>query len=514
MFAVKSSVVGGEQLQETVVTQRYRPRKTFEETLREMRLQNTLRTKREIMARLKQVDQSIDTLTALKNEAERSASPTRKPKEYTWLTEEERKRWKQDWLKKTQEADEFTKRVRAVQKDIQRRDMEKQRVVAIKEAEEEADKKKLEEETARLEAEQKGEEKKRKETETEEKRKEREMMLELARAKMAKRSYAYQVMQQRYEEEVEIPELEKRKQEIAEKRNLYRPIRKAEIEAHEKLCDELAKKQEEELRKARVIGNPEYVEKVKKQFRTVFTEEVIKKRQAEREYYQKLGHAEKERQQKRLEYAKTVKSEFVPEVSEEKAKEMQSLIKKLKQPVRQVPPRKARLTPGERDRILHRDRKSWTGNEHTESARRSVDPEKRHAARGSCRRVSMGVQVQTEIRAPVPLSRIPKNLKQSMPTIRPKIDYLAEVKKAIHRKRVEEELDTKGYCDKVLQDGELSPKQKFDKVKSQVDLIEGNARKKEMMLVKGGVSSNLQIGTELSDMYINAIKAKISLLDL
>ena len=356
------------------------------------------------------------------------------------------------------------------------------------------------------------------------------MLLNLAKSKVARRTYAYQKMQQRYLSEVEMPQLEKRKQEIAEKRNLYKPIRKSDLEAHQKLYDELFHKQEEEHRKAReqrTMGNPDYVEKAK-QFKTIFTEEVIKKRLAERELLQDSNKPQKEKMEKRLAYAKLVKEEYIPEASEAKVLELKEKITRIKHPVRQPPPKKPRLTPREKDRILKRnksERKSWTGDEKSEpktertgcKVSKAVDATS--APKVETGKVSRATEAGTNTQKQADVSKVcTKNSKKAAsqaeaPAV-PKIDYLAEVKKTIQKKEIPAEMKKSDYYETVVKNNELSPKQKFDKVKSQVEMLEGNARKKEATLVKGGVSDNLQVGGELSEMYINAIKAKLSLLDL
>eukprot|EP01022_Parablepharisma_sp_SALTPOND_P008013 TRINITY_DN135071_c1_g1_i1.p2 TRINITY_DN135071_c1_g1~~TRINITY_DN135071_c1_g1_i1.p2 ORF type:complete len:653 (-),score=97.15 TRINITY_DN135071_c1_g1_i1:678-2636(-) len=497
LFAIKEQTVNGIPISPRKTSQP--PREHFEEKLREMRLQNTMKLRKELEQKLKHLDQDIDLLASQRNEDLKNGT-IKKPKEHTWLTTDARQKWQEEWNQKAKEAEEFTKKVKMVQKEIHKREKEKQRLLAEKAAKENEEKKRIEEEMKIQLMAQKEEEKRLREQKIEQERKQREFLLSLAKSKITKKDYAHEKLLQRYATEVEMPELEKRKQEIAEKRNLYRPIRKPDLEDHKKRYEEIAMKLEEDRRKARelrTMGNPEYQEKAK-ELRTVFTEEFIKKRQEERDQFEKWTKQQKEKQEKRLAYAKVIKETFAPEKDEAKAAELEEKIKKIKHPVRQPPPAKPRLTPKAKERLLNKakkanrsERKSWTEGEGKGKRGSSNEP-----AKGS--KVSMGVQAETTVK----------------PSENKKIDYLKDVKKMIHKRELPIEVKKGDYFETVANNTELSPKEKYQKVKSQLELLEGNARKKENMLVKGGASGNIQLGAEVSDMYINAIKAKITLLGL
>ena len=47
-----------------------------------------------------------------------------------------------------------------------------------------------------------------------------------------KKSYLYKQLEDRYEKEVKLPELEKKKQELDNLRNFYKPIKKEELDEH------------------------------------------------------------------------------------------------------------------------------------------------------------------------------------------------------------------------------------------------------------------------------------------
>lgn len=481
------------------------PLESFEEKLTEMRLQNTLKLRKQLENKLKGLDMEVDLLSAQKSLNLTNSVSIKKPKEHSWLTTEARQKWQDEWNKKAQEAEEFTKKVNAVQKQIKLREKEKQNLLSQKEKEELEEKKKLEEEAKQLQLMQKEEERKKKEEEKEEKRKQRELLLSLAATKPPKREYMHEKLQQRYHSEVEMPELEKRKQEIAEKRNLYKPIRMSDIEQHKRKHEEILMKLEEERkaeREKKLQENPNYMEKMK-EMQTVFTEEFIKKRLEEKEKNENLLKKQQEKQEKRLSYAKLIKETFEPKKDEKKAKELEEKIKNLKHPVRHPPPAAPRLTPKAKERLLAKVPKEKLKGGKSERRNRSVDhkdaePIKTSEITKKGNKVSMGVQAEKAIQE---IKKIEE---------KKKIDYLQEIKKLIPKR----EIPLTNNFDALVKNTQLSPSEKFKKVQNQLELLEETVRKKENRIVKGKASDNLQLGNEVSDMYINAIKAKISLLGL
>jgi len=59
----------------------------------------------------------------------------------------------------------------------------------------------------------------------------------------------YKEIEEKYEQEIAIPENERIKQDLAERKKLYQPIRRTEIEDHARVYDENLKEMEDILRR-------------------------------------------------------------------------------------------------------------------------------------------------------------------------------------------------------------------------------------------------------------------------
>ena len=454
-----------------------------------MRIKQSVKTKQELEKKLKYIQDNIGYLSAM--ELEKSSKSVR---EYSWLTEEERKKWQEGWMKKAQDAEEFTKKVAAIQKEIKQRQKDKDKNLQAKLAKDEEEKQRKEKEEAELKIKQKEEEKLKHVEELEEKKKERLAMAKLATDKPPKKTYLYQKMTQHYVDDVEMPELEKRKKEIADKRNVYKPIRMDDIEEFRKKHDEQMKKSDEERKKEQVHKVKEqakYHEKVIKELKSGFTDEVIKKDNEKKAKVKEEEELHKEKNAKMKNYAKMVKESHLPVASEAKALELKKQIEQLKHQ-----PRK----PKEKDPNEKKQPRT--------PAETTKNPIKGVAKDGDSKPVCPKAKKKKQGES----TKSIEGDKDKKKPVQGKIDYLSELAKnrgdSTRKSLLEQNFK------KVINNAQLSPNDKYQLIKAQTEVLEQNARQKEALLsMKGDLNLNVNVGKEVSDMYINAIKAKLSLLE-
>ncbi len=396
-------------------------------------------------------------------------------------------------MKKTQDAEEFVRKVSAIRNELKQRKNERERAIQEKLSKEAEEQQRKDQAEAERKLQIKEEEKAKHVEELGLKKREREMLAKLATDHVPRKEYLYQKMTQQYEQEVEMPELEKRKREIAEKRNVYKPIRLVEIAEFQKKHDEqmmqsATERKKEQLR--RLQEQFRYNQKVDKELKSVFTEEVIKKDSAVREKIKEEEDQVKERHQRMKSYAKMVKESHQPTVSSAKALELKKQVEQLKHQPRK--PHKTALTPAGRNN--------------------SLNP-------------SQTPLLNLKTRVPQNVKKVPtKRNSQSTRSIdaagdskmkKPKIDYLMEMEKSRaqvagpRRSLLEQSLL------KLAADEQLSAVDRYQLIKAQTEALEQSARQKEELLAvrKGDMKKAVEIGGEVSDMYVNSMRAKLALLN-
>lgn len=466
-----------------------------------MRLQESQRVQRDLEAKLAFVHSSISVLSGGQEPsvAER--------KEHSLLSEKERQRWKEEWEKKTEEATEFAKKMKVMQKERKQREEEKRRTEFEKLEEERQAREKLELEKAEQLQAKKKEEEARRLKEFNEKREERKVLLKLATQRQTRKPYLYEKMQEKYMTEVEMPELEKRKKNIAEKRNIYRPLRKEDLDSHQRTYDEVVRKCEEERKKEaekKRLDEAEYLQRANK-YKTAFTDEVLKQDQETRDRAKSLAAQQKEAYIKKMTYAKIVKESCVPQVSEIKAMELKRNIERLKNPVRKPPVKKDQGIP----KANPLKRESWSSGRGKGQTERAADQTESEESKADTMRKI--VKKVSSVTPTEPSSRSHHGHDHSeCGGGKKRIDYLTELR----MNREATGANKKNY-ESVMRKDDLSPSEKYELVKAQAEVLEENARRKEQLMnVKGECDRNGKAGDEVSDMYIDAIKAKLSLLEL
>eukprot|EP00830_Metopus_es_P014928 TRINITY_DN4135_c0_g1_i1.p1 TRINITY_DN4135_c0_g1~~TRINITY_DN4135_c0_g1_i1.p1 ORF type:complete len:387 (-),score=122.02 TRINITY_DN4135_c0_g1_i1:7-1167(-) len=335
----------------------------------------------------------------------------------------------------------------------------------------------------------------------------KQKLLLLSSPSISQEQYLYKKLEDRFEKEVLSPMLEEKKQELAKKRNLCKSMTKEELLRHnnkynfiasekeEQRIAEFKRRKKQEERLVDVISNYQTrsIEKVNKQ-------DFVLKKAKEDEKRQK-----KEKREKMENYSTLVKETLPIEVSEEKGKKLKSMIEKLHHVPREHRDiRKqyelACLNHRKKELAAHSSSVGYMKKENLEALEKHQDQPLAEKKEAIAKKMEVGVQMNEMTRYKTEESK--KN----------NIDYLT-------KQRLERE-SNKSYvkphkhnwkadiCDKNLR-----VKEKFDRVIIKANTIEEDARRKEQMLhCKGGVDKNPEISESISDLYIDAIKAKLAIL--
>ena len=447
------------------------PKFLFERNLKQLQLHESLKEKELLKNKIKQLDENIELMNEMKRR--------KIGKGHSWLTIESRRKWEQDWNDKTKAAREFTKRVGSIQCKIRRRYQQKEQ----KSAEQERIEKEEEAKFAQVELERQAKEKeeniKKRSEELAKKHKEIMIRLKLAKEGSPKKEYLYQKMTNEYKNGPELTELEKRKREIEEKRNAFKPINYTEIDEFSKKHDDLINKHKTEKKDEyykKIQDELLYKKKVSEELKSKFTNQILKHEIIKKEQIKEKEEDVKKRYNRMKEYSYMIKEMYQPTIDELKTKELrkrlESLDHKPKRVLESVHTREISLSSN--TKITHR---------HTNSV--NLQKSSNSTTKQSTRKNSID-------------KKIPK-----------KIDYLAELSK---RRVMRKKMDDDEYK-RIIEDPELLPADKYKIIMKHTEMMEQKALGKEMLAsIKTGNNINFEEQQEISDLYINVIKEKLSLL--
>jgi hypothetical protein len=277
-----------------------------------------------------------------------------------------------------------------------------------------------------------------------------------------------------YNKNVVMPELEKKKIELREKREFYKPINRTEIDEFQKKYEQNYKIKLEEKRQVREqwyddMGAGKHdIDKLK----TKVYDKVV----AEEKDHIDVYAGEKEDRRKRTEkmnnYARIVKEMHLPEVSERKRREIEQI-------------------------------KSLVGQR---NQRRSAPPNKRNSI-PKANESYMGSDSNRPDWKKFHNPLIPKPKLKREPVV---VDYL----RGFRAKR--EETDSKTKHSTVMdwdaiKDENIDDKTKIELLKARTRLIEETAQRKEQINKYNGDS--IEDNVDINDMLIDAIEMKLSILD-
>ena len=145
----------------------------------------------------------------------------------------------------------------------------------------------------------------------------------------------YVKIEENYEEQVLMPELEKKKAELARKREFLQPIKRTEIIEHMKKYQEAAV--ENQIRREFQAKTKALEFKYNSSagvIKSRFTDRVLEEEKKKKEDLEKVEQDKARLIEKKKKYAEVVKEMFVPSVDEFKKQEMLLIQERLKNPVR------------------------------------------------------------------------------------------------------------------------------------------------------------------------------------
>ena len=134
----------------------------------------------------------------------------------------------------------------------------------------------------------------------------------------------YKQLEEKYQQEIEMPHLELKKKQLEELRNFYKPIQKTDLQEHAMNYERIRQAKQDEVKKQRdlsVQADREHQANLRYKLKDHLNLSVIqdqKKLEDEQINLERKKYAEKVRN-----YAKQVKEMYMPKVSETKALEME-----------------------------------------------------------------------------------------------------------------------------------------------------------------------------------------------
>ena len=476
----------------------------IEEDIRKAKLRDIARMKDELQQKLMCLSENAELL----QKGIATTPKIKKDKEYYMLSKADRRGLKTEFEAKRQEALEFVKKTQVESKIRKKREKEKR---------------KMEDEKLKREMEEKGKEAKAKEAEQVASRHEEAVKnMQLLKQKreedlkkqqeqeekfQPKAEYLYQKYEERYKKNVELPLLEARKQILAEKRNVLKPVTKDELEERLKKYEQIAMEKEEERKrelKRKKEQEAELAEK-QKRFKTDISEKIH-----ERDIKQKVEEEIKAGarivlKKKMDDYAHTLKEKCPVVPSERKASELKQMIERIKHPVKESKDVRKDYLPStlRSKRASHsadKDGKKEQQNRSLDDKNKGGSDTNRLASHNNKQKSSVDAKTLEEMRR-----RKEEKAKQ--------LDYLTSIRIKREEKYKVSKPDRYNWASDIKNE-KIGALEKRERVERKARMIEEQAKKKEQLYyLKGGAEKNVEMGEYVSDMFIDAIKAKLAILD-
>lgn len=316
---------------------------------------------------------------------------------------------------------------------------------------------------------------------------------------MPETEYLHKKLEDRFKEEILNPMLEKQKIELAKKRNLIKPITKQEIEEHQRKHEQIMQQKEGERKKQKNERRRQQylLELQQKKFETVFSRDLHEREEQFKLDQKRKSENKKLARDKMLKYADLIKELHPMQPSERKSLELKNLIDQLKHPVREKRDVKkdyeiSKVIPA---RIVQTSSKEE--NPYAIKANQRKSSEGKHV-----RKVKYTTfdQEDSEIRPKV-----------SMERSRP--DYLEVFRKKSEYQPVNAILKPQRYnWENDINNDKLDDVERINRVVEKASLIEQRAKMDEKVIRASGNKGNVEMEEHVSDMLIDAIKAKLAVL--
>lgn len=386
---------------------------------------------------------------------------------------------KEELLKSQKEAEDFVNKMKEREKKLEeekqrRRDKEAYKTKTF--LDKTSAKKKELEEKRKKKVLDRIEEHKQHMEKVQEKRAEREKTWKEFKQKEKVEKPLYKAIEDRYNKDILMPELQKKKKDLDSIRKFHKPIKREDLDEHEKDYQEKIKIEREKQRIKREkwysdIGYGVYDEN---RYKTKFYEKAIAEEKKKVEIERVNSSHRKNKTDKMNNYAKIVKEMHWPQVSERKKKEIEELKDKMNY----------QKKPKFRSPQMRSSRYNSSESPEREKILKKPDWKKFHN----------------------PMLPKPETKKEGY-----EVDWLAE------RRAKRENGDTKSKLNQshgwksIADKDDLDENTKAQLLKSKARMLEENAQRKEQINKVQGAT--MEGTVEVNEMLIDAIESKLSLLD-
>ncbi|CDW87268.1 UNKNOWN [Stylonychia lemnae] len=305
----------------------------------------------------------------------------------------------------------------------------------------------------------------------------------------------YKQYEEKYIQEIEMPQLEMKKKQLEELRNLHKPIQKQDLLEHAMKYERMKQQQLEDIKKHRdlsIQAEKDRTANLRYKIKESLNLSVIDPKKIEDE---KILEERKKYTDKVRNYAKQVKEMYWPKVSETKQLELEQRIDQL------------------RSQNIRRSVNDLTGDGKNTNRRSGRGTASATQDDETASQIEKKVIDWKKLINPMaPQQKHPK-LDDS---VYKSMDFLRELR----AKREQDEKDGIAprrvndlqKIEKMLANPNISDNEKMDYVKKRAELIEKQALRDEM-LIRAGHVDNIEKNIAVNDKYIDAITAKLKILD-
>lgn len=469
------NVSGSQNVDHYISNQQKQPT-DVEKTLKEARMKEAKRRKMELESKLAAVKESLNEYEEQKDSQVKVSLQDSKL----------RKQYMDDEHRKAADATDFARKLREEQVERERRRKQKASELFQKVQEELEDA----EEQKRLKAEEEEYKKQQRLAEMRAKAEARQEKSEQLRKaeqdyrKLMQNKPLYKKIEENYTSERMMPGLERRKEEIAKKRQGFRPLNREELEEHARHIDEMKRELEYKRAKEKSVRTlDEQPVTSQRNLASKFTYSVLQhdteaKAALEKELQERKRLAEKQKQ-----YAAIVKEMYTPTIDSLKQKEMHLMQERLKNPVKSLAKRSSSSVP--RDSMMTHVNSSL-GEDYASSPKMSHPKFKKN-------------------------TMIPEKKPKPEPK---KVDYLGERRKFRDTyAHGEVRIVSEEWNEFNAEDLDIESKAAL--LKRKAERVEKAAKRQELLLSSANPAdiNGLEAVDQVNDMLIGSIKAKLSLLD-
>lgn len=386
---------------------------------------------------------------------------------------------KEELLKSQKDAEDFVNKMKEREKQLQdekqkRRDKEAYKTKSF--LDKASEKKKQMEEKRKKKMIDKIEAHKEKLKKEQEERAERDRIWKEYKAKEKTSKPMYKKIEERYNHDVLMPELEKKKKDLNSIRKFHKPMKREELDEFEKDYQEKVKIEREKQRIKREkwysdIGYGVYDEN---RYKTKFYEKAIAEEKIKAELERENSSHRKNKTDKMNNYAKIVKEMHWPTVSPTKRKELEELKSKMGQ----------KKKPKFKSPSMRGSRYNSSESPEREKILKKPDWKKFHN----------------------PMVPKPETKREGYA-----VDWLAERRAKRDNPDTKSKLNHSHAWKTIAEMDNLDETDKAQLLKSKARLLEENAQRKEQMNKLQGAT--MEGTVEVNEMLIDAIESKLSLLD-